>query len=658
MRRVALVALLCASAGLLPSAASAHSLVRSGGGLVSYVSADATSLNTLVVRPSGSRVEFRDDSVDGGMDPGSCTPGDLDTSGYIVQTFCPLEGVRRVRIDLGDREDSASVALALPVTLLGGAGADRISGGEAADELSGGEGNDVVAGGPGDDVLSGDQGSDGLDGGDGADRIAARDGLADIVACGPGADSVDADTFDSLAADCESVSRTATAAPQGDIDDGRPPLVDAGAPVIQELGRSRLVRVYATSSERGTLGASGGLTADGVTLPVKRVQAKRVRVPGAGAALTYRLTGRHWRLASRALRRGKRVTVRLGVVATDMSGQSTRRDAPPITLVRGGAARTSSVLGPLAHAAHPEPGDVDGDEVRDEVDNCPFAKNGSQVNTDRTLPGGDGAGDACDDDDDADGVPDAQPDNCRTVPNPGQEPGPDPRYGAACPPVHSDSDGIIDEDDNCDTTPNPDQLDLDGDDRGDACDADVDGDRIDDPYDNCPTIYNLDRGVDRNGDGFVNQRDQEDRDGDGIGTACDPDELFVGTPPGTPSAPAPTDLRAPRLSASVGRRHRMAAIRAGLVVRLRCSEACAATAELALDRRSARRLGLGRLRIVAEGSARLRGAGTTYAFVRFTRAARRVLFKRRAVDATLTAVAVDDAGNRRALRRAIGLRGS
>ena len=59
-------------------------------------------------------------------------------------------------------------------------------------------------------------------------------------------------------------------------------------------------------------------------------------------------------------------------------------------------------------------------------------------------------------------------------------------YGDACPPVDTDSDGVLDEDDNCDTVANPDQADLDGDDKGDACDTDRDGDKFDDQYDNCP----------------------------------------------------------------------------------------------------------------------------------------------------------------------------
>ena len=650
----------------LPAAARGHSLVRSGGGLVSYVSADATSLNTLLVREGTGRLEFRDESVDGGLDPGSCSPGDLGAESVIVQVYCPLEGVRRVRIDLGDREDRATVSLGLPVTLLGGTGADTLVGGSAADELAGGEGNDLVSGGAGDDVLSGDPGTDGLDGGDGADRILARDGEADSITCGPGADTADADGLDTVHADCEGVMRTDTspAPASGAADDGRPPEVDAGAPTFQRLGRARVVRVYATISERGTLGASGSLEASGLVLPVKRLASRRVDVAGGGAELTYTLRGRHWRVARRALRRETPVLVRLGVVGTDLAGQTRRRDAPAIRIVRGVETRTASGLrATMTHAAHPEPGDVDGDEVRDEVDNCPLVRNGSQVNTDRAsepapgVPGTTVLGDACDEDDDADGVPDAQPDNCRVVANPDQSDSDRDGYGDACPPVDDDGDRLINADDNCDLVANPDQADLDGDDRGDACDRDRDGDRFDDAYDNCPTVYNIEAS-DVNGDGLVN--DQLDADRDGIGTACDPDEpLIQGSPPPPPAppplgAPDPPDRSGPRLRMTVARRYRMAEIRAGLVVRLNCSEPCATTAELSLVGSAARRLGASR--VVASGSARLGGSGATYAFVRFTRPIRRALRGRAVLRTSLTAIAVDPAGNRRMLTRRIALR--
>ena len=431
-RAVALATALWVCGGLIPGSAAAHSLIRPAGAVVSYLSADATSLNTLRVGVNGNRIEFRDESVDGGMDPGSCTPGDLDQSGYIIQTFCALGGVQRVRIDLGEREDTATVALPVAATVLGGPGADRIGTGDAGDEIDGGEGNDAVSGGGGDDLVSGGTGADELDGGPGSDRLVARDGLTDIVRCGDGADVVDADTVDTVTADCENVSRTATAAPPGaGEEDGRPPEVEVGAPTLQAVGRTRRVRVYATTSERGALSASGGLTMGGLTLPVKTIDRKRVRVAGGGAVLTYRITGRHWRETARALRRGRRVTLRLGVVGTDMAGLSTKRNAPAITLVGGGSLRATGAV--RARAAHPEPGDVDGDEVRDEFDNCPTVKNGSQVNTD-----GDGQGDACDADDDNDGVPDAQPDNCRLVPNPGQEDADRDGYGDPCPPKHSE----------------------------------------------------------------------------------------------------------------------------------------------------------------------------------------------------------------------------
>ena len=171
--------------------------------------------------------------------------------------------------------------------------------------------------------------------------------------------------------------------------------------------------------------------------------------------------------------RSKRVLVRLSVVATDLTGRSTLRSAPAVKLVSDRKSAAASAAR-MPAAIHPEPGDVDGDEVRDEFDNCPTVRNGSQVNTTTgtTACPGEGEGDACDADDDNDGVPDAArqlPRRPQSVTG-GQSTG--NGHGDACPPVDADGDGLVDDDDNCDSVANPDQADLDGDDKGDACDAD------------------------------------------------------------------------------------------------------------------------------------------------------------------------------------------
>lgn len=74
-------------------------------------------------------------------------------------------------------------------------------------------------------------------------------------------------------------------------------------------------------------------------------------------------------------------------------------------------------------------------------------------------------------------------------------------------PADGDQDGVADGKDNCPKDKNADQVDTDGDGKGDVCDDDDDGDSVADAEDNCPLDANA---------------DQADSDGDGEGDVCDP----------------------------------------------------------------------------------------------------------------------------------------
>lgn len=119
----------------------------------------------------------------------------------------------------------------------------------------------------------------------------------------------------------------------------------------------------------------------------------------------------------------------------------------------------------------------------------------------------------------------------------------DDGIGDACD-ADRDGDGVDNTLDNCPLSANPGQDDADGDGAGDACDTDDDNDGVPDGADNCPLIGNPNQADfdsdgqgdacddDNNGDGVGNNVDncpliananQNDFDGDGQGDACDGD---------------------------------------------------------------------------------------------------------------------------------------
>ncbi len=591
MRRAALAAgLAVAASAFAPSGALAHSLVRARGDVITYVAADATSINALTGRAERGRLVLRDTSVDGGIDPGPCRPVDVAPgSGWIIEVSCPRRGTAAVRADLGEREDSAVVRLSVPVTLRGGPGVDDLTAGSRADTLLGGDGRDRLNGAAGDDRLDGGSGDDALAGADGADTLdgglgrdlvdggagddllRGRDGQADDLRCGAGADRVEADTLDVVAADCERVERAPIPPPPEPGPAGadeRSPRVRAGAARAQPLSR---IRILATSSERGVLSTSGFLDVGGLSLPVHGDR-RAVAIGGGGVVLHVRLAARERRRVRRALRRGRRATVRVGVVGTDRAGNSRLVLPAPIRL------RLPRVR---ARASHPEPGDLDGDGVGDSADNCPAFRNADQADLDR-----DGAGDACEADPDADGVEGSgRTDNCRLVANPDQADGDGDGFGDACD-RDTDRDGTPDPADSCPAIADDQRADLDADRQGDACDPDDDDDGVFDDRDRCARVPDPLQG---------------DADRDGIGGPCDADE-----PPLRRWRPAdgpwPADRAAPRVS------ERRAG---GPAIRVSCSERCFVVATLRSRRAT-----------VAESTAALAGPGVTYVFLRRPRALR------------------------------------
>jgi Ca2+-binding RTX toxin-like protein len=96
----------------------------------------------------------------------------------VVVDWVDLTSAAFLVVEGGGGNDGIEVAadVALPVSIVGGAGDDTIVGGAGNDTILGGTGNDLVLGRSGDDQLFGQGGNDSIDGGAGNDSLAGGTG--------------------------------------------------------------------------------------------------------------------------------------------------------------------------------------------------------------------------------------------------------------------------------------------------------------------------------------------------------------------------------------------------------------------------------------------------------------------------------------------------
>ena len=330
MRRFAPALAVAALLGT-PASAEAHSVVRIGGNTVTYLSADATSLNTLIVRTAGQRIEFSDRTVDGGIDPGSCDPGAINQSTWIVQVFCSRERLDAVRIDLGEREDRATIDLPLPVDPARWPRLRRAAG-RGRPPIASRAATAMTTWGP----AAATTWSTAVWAMTWSAAMTATTSCAWPTACWTASSAARGVTASMPTRSTTSPS-TARTFPAARSSRRRTPVrpTTASGRACSPAGTSAsgwAAAAFAFSRPPASAGSSpppGFVDVGGISIPIQSDR-RPVTVAGGGVELTVRLKGGSLRRCRRAVQRGRPCSIRMWVVGTDLAGNSTR--ARPIRI--------------------------------------------------------------------------------------------------------------------------------------------------------------------------------------------------------------------------------------------------------------------------------------------------------------------------------------